>query len=171
MKKINVSIDVDGTLTKEVIGQDILELSALEVERAMLNCTPKDGIDILFDDILSKNDCNTFIITGRQEKYRRATSKWLNTYGIPYDELIMFPNDFYTINGYTSPKYIDLKVDAHIRKNIHFSLDDHERMVSELNRHGIVACRVTNNFRDAFNEIFKVNYQDQTTILVSQNAI
>jgi len=161
MKNINVSIDVDGTLTKEVIGQDILELSTLEVEKEILSCTPKDGVDVLFDDMLSRNDCNTFIITGRQEKYRRATSEWLNMYGIPYDELIMFPNNFYEINGYTSKKYIDLKVDAHIRKNIHFSLDDHEQMISELNKNGIIACRVANNFRDAFNEIFKVNYQDR----------
>lgn len=154
MKNINVSIDVDGTLTKEVIGKDILELSAPEVERAMLNCSPQNGIDILLDDVLSRNDCNTFIITGRQEKYREATSKWLNKHGIHYDELIMFPNDFYALNGYVSPKYIDLKVDAHIRKNIHFSLDDHEQMVNELNKRGIVAYRVTNNFRDAFDKIF-----------------
>lgn len=154
MKNINVSIDVDGTLTKEVIGGNILDLGFLEAEKAMLNCSPQNGIDILFDDMLSKNDCNTFIITGRQEKYREATSKWLSMYGIPYDELIMFPNDFYAIHGYTSPKYIDLKVDAHIRKNIHFSLDDHEQMVNELNSRGIVAYRVTNNFRDAFDKIF-----------------
>ena len=154
MKNVNISIDVDGTLTEEIIGQDILELSELEVEDAMLNCTPKKGIDILSDNALSKRGFNTFIITGRQEKYRGATSEWLNAHGIYYDELIMFPNDFYEINGYMSTKYIDLKIDAHIRKNIHFSLDDREDLVNMLNEHGISACKVTDNFRSAFDTIF-----------------
>ena len=123
MKNINVGIDVDGTLTEEIIGKDILKLGDYNVEKAILNCTPKRGIDILLDNTLSKRYCNTFIITGRQEKYRDATSEWLDIHGIPYGELIMFPNDFYMINGFTSPKYIDLKVDIHKRKNIHLSLD------------------------------------------------
>lgn len=54
MKNINVSLDVDGTLTEEVIGKDILELVTSNVEEAMLNCIPKNG---------------------RQEKYRGATSR------------------------------------------------------------------------------------------------
>lgn len=34
-----------------------------------------------------------------------------------------------------------------------------EQMVSELNKHGIIAYRVTDNFRDTFNEIFKLKDQ------------
>lgn len=155
---INVGIDVDGTLTKEIIGRDILEsLSYHEVEKAMLDCTPQNGIDILFDDTLLGNNCNIYIITGRQEEYRCVTAEWLNVYGVPYDELIMFPNGFYKLNGYSIPKYIDLKIDIHIQKNIHYSLDDNDRVITALNEHGIFACQVTDNFKEAFEKVLKLN--------------
>ncbi len=88
--EINIGIDVDGILTKEVIGRDILELSHSEVEKAMLNRTPQKGIDILLDDTLG-NNCNKCIITGRIERYRNVTTKltteWFDMYGIPYRDL------------------------------------------------------------------------------------
>jgi len=149
---INLGVDVDGTLTKEIIGKDILSLPPKEVEKAMLNCTPKDGIDVLF-----QNDFAVYIITGRQEKYRGATAGWLDMYGIPYKELNMFPDDFYILNGYSVPKYIELKLDIHIRKNVHFSLDDNEQLINTLNEHGIPACKVEDSFKDAFEKVFELN--------------
>jgi len=134
---INLGVDVDGTLTKEIIGKDILSLSPKEVERAMLNRTPKDGIDVLL-----QNSFNIYIIR-RQEKYSRgATAGWFDMYGIPYKELNMFPDDFYILNGYSVPKYIEFKLDIHIRKNVHFSLDDNEQLINTLNEHGIPAMHL-----------------------------
>lgn len=153
---INVGIDVDGTLTKEVVGREILELGSSEVEKAMLGCTPQNGIDILFDGTLLGDDYNIYIITGRQEEYRYVTAEWLNMYGVPYDELIMFPNGFYKLNGYSIPKYIDMKIDIHIQKNIHCSLDDNGRVINALNNHGIYACQVTDNFKDAFEKVLSL---------------
>jgi hypothetical protein len=153
---INVGIDVDGTLTKEVIGRDILELSYPEVEKAMLNCSPQNGIDILFDDTLLGNNCNIYIITGRQENYRCATSEWLNTYGIPYDELVMFPNNFYRVNGYDIPKYVDLKVDLHVQRDISVAVDDNEKVIEGLNNSGISAYKVEEDFRYAFEKVLKL---------------
>ena len=153
---INVAIDVDGTLTKEVVGRDILELSFPEVEKAMISCSPKNGIDILLDSTLLGDNDNIYIITGRQEAYRCVTAEWLNMYGVPYDELIMFPNGFYKLNGYSIPKYIDLKIDIHIQKNIHCSLDDNDRVINALKNHGIYACQVTDNFKDAFEKVLKL---------------
>jgi uncharacterized HAD superfamily protein len=149
---INVGIDVDGTLTKEVVGRDILELSYSEVEKVMLSCTPQNGVDILLDDQLLGNNCIIYIITGRQEKYRCVTAEWLNTYGIPYDELVMFPNNFYRKNGYDIPKYVNLKVDLHIQRDISIAVDDNEKVIEGLNRSGISACQVTDNFKEAFKE-------------------
>lgn len=150
---INVGIDVDGTLTKEVIGRELLELGFSEVEKAMLSCTPQNGIDILFDDTLLGNNCNIYIITGRQEAYRCATAEWLNTYGIPYDELVMFPNNFYNINGYDIPKYVNLKVDLHVERDISIALDDNEKVIEGLNSSGVSACQVTDNFKDALEKV------------------
>lgn len=156
---INVGIDVDGTLTKEVIGRKILELSYPEVEKAMLSCTPQNGIDILFDDTLLGNNCNIYIITGRQEAYRCVTAEWLSTYGIPYDELVMFPNNFYSINGYDIPKYVDLKVDLHIQRDISIAVDDNEKVIEGLNNSGVSACQVVDNFKDAFEKVLTLGYK------------
>ena len=109
----NIGIDVDGTLTREIVGRNILGLGYSEAAKAMLSCSPKNGIDILLDNTLQGN-YNIYIITGRQEAYRCATVEWLNMYGIPYEELVMFPNGFYATNGYSIPKYVDLKLEIHI---------------------------------------------------------
>ena len=149
---INLGIDVDGTLTKEVIGDEILYLSQTEIEKVMLDCTPKDGIDVLF-----QNDFNVhiYIITGRQEKFRNVTIDWLNMYGIPYKEINMSPDSFYILNRFSVPTYVEWKLDMHIRKNIHLSLDDSEQVINVLNEHGIPACKVDDSFRDAFEKVFE----------------
>ena len=100
---INIGIDVDGTLTKGKINQDVMALSQSKVEKIMLDLAPKDGIDILFE-----SNHNKLLITGRPETYRVVTVDWLEMYGIPNNELIMFPNDYYVLNGYSLSKYIEL---------------------------------------------------------------
>lgn len=153
---INIGIDVDGTLTKEVIGKDMLELSYPEVEKAMLNCTPQNGIDILLDDALLGDNYNKYIITGRIERYRYVTIEWFNMYGIPYKDLTMFPNNFYDKNGYSVPKYVEYKLYLHLQKKIHASLDDNIRVVEALNKSGIPCYLVENNFKDAFEKVLKL---------------
>lgn len=153
---INIGIDVDGTLTKEVIGRDILGLSYHEAEKAMLNCTPQNGIDILIDDALLGNNCNKYIITGRIERYRYVTIEWFDMYGIPYKDLTMFPNDFYDKNGYSVPKYAEYKLYLHLQKKIHASLDDNIQVVETLNRSGIPCYLVENDFKDAFEKVLKL---------------
>lgn len=142
----NLGIDVDGTLTKEIIGKEMLSLPSTKVEKAMLNCSPKNGIDILFE-----NDCDVFIITGRQEKFRKVTTDWLCMYGIPYKDISMFPNDYYIINGYSIPKYVQLKLDMHIERDIHLAFDDNIDVVNYFNAFGMNTYIVTDNFKDAFN--------------------
>lgn len=148
---INIAIDVDGTLTKEKISVDIMVSSPSEIEKAMLNCIPKDGIDILFE-----NNDNKYIITGRLERYREVTIDWLDMYGIPYKDMTMFPNNFYDTNGYSIPKYVEYKLYIHLRKSIHFSLDDNIHVVEALNKCGIYCYHVENNFKDAFEKVLKL---------------
>ncbi len=148
---VNIGIDVDGTLTKEIVGRDILERSHSEVEKAMLNCSPKDGIDILLEDKI--DDYNIYVITGREERFYEATSDWLNMYGIPHKELIMFPKYFYAVNGWGTAKYVDLKLEIHIRKDIYLALDDKDEVISAFNKSGISACKVDKNFKEAFEKL------------------
>lgn len=164
---INLGVDVDGTLTKEVLGNEILFLSQTEIEKAMLDCTPKDGIDVLFHTDFS---VRIYIITGRQEKFRNVTIDWLDMYGIPYKEIYMPPDGFYMLNRYSVPTYTEWKLDIHIQKNIHLSLDDSEQVVNALNEHGIPACKVDGNFRDAFEKVFEVNNNVKNGFLLSKKT-
>lgn len=150
---INIGIDVDGTLTNEVIGQEMTSLAPSIIKRAMLDCSPKKGIEILFEKF--ENNYNYYIITGRQEAFRDVTSEWLDMYGIPYKELIMFPNEFY-IDGHSLPKYVKLKIDIHIKKYIWIALDDNEQVIKGFNNSGISACQVTDNFRNAFEKVLEL---------------
>lgn len=68
----------------------------------------------------------------------------------------MFPNDFYTINGYSIPKYVNLKIDIHIQKDIWIALDDNDRVIKGFNDSGISACQVTDNFRYAFERVLEL---------------
>lgn len=147
----NLGVDVDGTLTREVIGKEIMTLDPKEISKILLNCSPKNGIDILLE-----TSHDIYIITGRQEKFRQITTDWLDMYGIPYKDISMFPNDFYTINGYSVPKYVGLKLGIHIEKNIHLAFDDNIEVVNCLNSSGIEAHRVTDDFKDAFDRAFNV---------------
>lgn len=156
---IDIGVDIDGTLTKEKIDNEMFSLSHKEVEKRMINLTPKNGIDILLD-----TTHKIYLVTGRQEQYRYVTTDWLDMYGIPYIDLTMFPNDFYIRNGYDMPKYVGLKLDIHIRKNLSLSLDDNEHVVNMFNKFGIPTCKVEDNFRYAFERVLQLrnDYKDKS---------
>lgn len=160
---ISIGIDVDGTLTEDKIDRDMFDLDPREVEKRMSKLSPKNGIDVLLD-----SDLDIHIITGRQEKFRYVTADWLDMYGISYKDLTLFPDDFYKKNGYDVPVYAGLKLDIHIRKNIHMSLDDNEHVVDILNKFGIVTCKVDNNFRDAFERVLILNKNKSNNMRVEQ---
>jgi len=155
---INIGVDIDGTLTKEKIDNEMFSLSPKEVEKRMINLSPKNGIDILLE-----TDHKIYLVTGRQEQYRRVTIDWLDMYGVPYIDLTMFPNDFYIKNGYNIPKYVGLKLDIHIRKNLSLSLDDNENVVNMFNKFGIQTCKVDDDFRHAFERVLQLrkDYKDK----------
>lgn len=148
---INIGVDIDGTLTKEKIDIEMFSLSPKEIEKRMINLTPKNGIDILLD-----TSHKIYLVTGRQERYRYVTTDWLDMYGVPYIDLTMFPNDFYLRNGYDIPKYVGHKLDIHIRKNLSLSLDDNENVVNMFNKFGIPTCKVDDNFRQAFEKVLQL---------------
>jgi hypothetical protein len=148
---ISIGIDVDGTLTEGKVDVDLFTLSPGELEKKMSSLCPKKGIDVLLD-----SDLDMYIVTGRQERYRDVTEDWLGDYGIPYIDLTLFPNNFYATNGYNIPKYAGLKLDIHVRKNIGMALDDNEHVVDVFNKFGVLACKVDNNFRDAFEKVLEL---------------
>jgi len=147
--EISIGIDVDGTLTNERLGEEIMVLTPDQIKKRYAKCTLKKGAEILFD-----REFNIWVITGRREEYRESTTDWLDMYGIPYKELVMVSNNFYA-GGYSVEKYVGFKVDSHIQRNIRYALDDNIYVIDALNKNGIFAHRVDGDFREAFENVVK----------------
>lgn len=154
--EINIGVDVDGTLTNERLGEEVMTLTPEQIKKRYAKCTLKKGADILFD-----HDANIFAITGRREFYRDITVDWFNEIGVIYRELVMVPNNFYDGAGYTISKYVNFKVREHLQRNIKYAFDDNMYVVDALNQNGINTFKVDGDFGDAFRKMTNLYYYNK----------
>lgn len=149
IKKISkkVAIDIDGTLTNEIAY--CLGYNYEDVSKTILNCTLKSGVKEV-----NNSNLDITLITGRIEMYRKETEQWLRNNGIKYDRLIMIPNNYYK-NGFDMKLFLDFKLQNCVNNRINFALDDNEEVIKILRSHSIKAQLVKENFKEAFNKLFK----------------
>ena len=147
--EINIGVDIDGTLTNERLGEDVMTLTSKQIEKRYMECTLKKGTDVLF-----QKGINLFAITGRREMHKEITKEWFNMVGIHYKELVMVPNDFYPNNLFDMNKYIGFKINSHLQRSIRYGLDDSIYVIDALKKNGIIACKVDGDFRNAFENLF-----------------
>lgn len=80
-----------------------------------------------------------YICTGREQKFREKTEKWLESHGIPFNELLMRPD------GNKDPDAVIKKVmlDSIQRTcNVVAVFDDREKVVNMWRENGILCCQV-----------------------------
>lgn len=152
--EINIGVDVDGTLTEERLGEEIMFLTPRQIEKRYMECTLKKGVEIL----LNKSLKGLFAITGRREMYKEVTIDWFDMYGIPYRELVTVPNNFYPNGIFDLKKYIHFKIDAHKQRGIKYAFDDSIYVVDALNQNEINAFKVDGDFREAFEKMKNLHY-------------
>jgi len=146
---MDIIVDYDGTLTNESFG-DILEKEEISVndhtkiKDFVSKFTPKKGVDIL-----ERLEVEPVIITGRQEALRDVSTVWLHANGVPFKEMIMMPNGSYG-DTFDWNTYVEYKIAAHRQYDVQFSLDDNESLVTILNKVGIRAFLVEDDFAEAF---------------------
>jgi hypothetical protein len=139
--------DFDGTLTVQSIG-DIIDEKNIEwndyarMKDEMVSFTPKKGIGIL-----AEFNLKPLIITGRQESLRDVSELWLFNNKVPYTKLIMVPDGYYG-GKFNFNKYVDFKVEEHLKVNPRFSIDDNKRIVTVLKQYDIPAFLVEDNFEE-----------------------
>lgn len=152
LQNYNFGIDIDKTLSNEsVFAIHNYHSNQEDVEKSILRCTLRQGIKAI-----QNKDFNIILITGRPEKYRSVTIKWLCLNDINFDKLVMVPNDYYP-NDFDEELYYKFKLDSCIKNHIHFALDDCIEVVELLRKYGINAQLVTDNFETAFNKLFQEN--------------
>ncbi len=145
----DIIIDFDGTLANESFG-DIVRKDGIpasdhtRIKDIVSKFTPKKGVDIL-----KELRIEPIIITGRQEALRDVSTVWLHSNGIPFQEMVMMPNNSYG-DTFDWNTYVEYKIAAHRQYDVRFSLDDNKSLVTILNKVGIPTYLVEDDFAETF---------------------
>jgi hypothetical protein len=70
-------------------------------------------------------------LTGRNERYRMMTLRWLDKHGIALDTLLMRPDDNYQSDHELKPEMLDLWLidEGRTHSDVWFILEDREKVV------------------------------------------
>jgi len=102
MVKENIIFDFDGTLQSNVFSElsygEYLTIPFEEKVGRIKNSGYYESAKIIMNEL--KGKYNIYIVTGRSEDLREVSEEWLNKYNFIYDELIMIPEEWKTIDEY-----------------------------------------------------------------------
>ncbi len=146
-KKTTVIFDLDGTL-------------ALVDKRREIAKKPngKINFDIFYDpQYIELDEPNSFVIelakmykrdgyeivivSGRSDRTKEATERWLEKYGILYDQMIMRKRKNFTPDNELKERWLEKYLD---RDDIRVVVDDRQRVVDMWRRNGLDVFQVAN---------------------------
>jgi phosphoglycolate phosphatase-like HAD superfamily hydrolase len=146
-KKTTVIFDLDGTL-------------ALVDKRRGIAKKPngKINFDIFYDpQYIELDEPNSFVIelakmykrdgyeivivSGRSDRTKEATERWLEKYGILYDRMIMRKRKNFTPDNELKERWLEKYLD---RDDIRVVVDDRQRVVDMWRRNGLNVFQVEN---------------------------
>ena len=146
-KKTTVIFDLDGTL-------------ALVDKRREIAKKPNGKIDfdIFYDpQYIELDEPNSFVIelakmykrdgyeivivSGRSDRTKEATDRWLEKYGVLYDRMIMRKRKNFTPDNELKERWLEKYLDP---DNIHVVVDDRQRVVDMWRRNGLDVFQVAN---------------------------
>ena len=146
-KKTTVIFDLDGTL-------------ALVDKRREIAKKPngKINFDIFYDpQYIELDEPNSFVIelakmykrdgygivivSGRSDRTKEATERWLEKYGILYDRMIMRKRKNFTPDNELKERWLEKYLD---RDDIRVVIDDRQRVVDMWRRNGLNVFQVAN---------------------------
>ena len=145
--KTTVIFDLDGTL-------------ALVDKRREIALKPngKINFDIFYDpQYIELDEPNSFVIdlakmykrdgyeivivSGRSDRTKEATDRWLEKYGVLYDRMIMRKRKNFTPDNELKERWLEKYLDP---DNIHVVVDDRQRVVDMWRRNGLDVFQVAN---------------------------
>ena len=86
------------------------------------------------------NDWHVIICTGRPEKYRVITEKWLSDHGVFYKELLMRPDERRCDPDFEIKQ--DMLNEILKARKVHAAIDDRNQVVDMWRRNGITCMQV-----------------------------
>ena len=123
-KKPNGKIDFDIFYDPQYIELD--EPNSFVIELAKMY--KRDGYEIV-------------IVSGRSDRTKEATERWLEKYGILYDRMIMRKRKNFTPDNELKERWLEKYLDP---DNIHVVVDDRQRVVDMWRRNGLDVFQVAN---------------------------
>jgi phosphoglycolate phosphatase-like HAD superfamily hydrolase len=123
-KKPNGKIDFDIFYDPQYIELD--EPNSFVIELAKMY--KRDGYEIV-------------IVSGRSDRTKKATERWLEKYGILYDRMIMRKRKNFTPDNELKERWLEKYLD---RDDIRVVVDDRQRVVDMWRRNGLDVFQVAN---------------------------
>jgi phosphoglycolate phosphatase-like HAD superfamily hydrolase len=123
-KKSNGKIDFDIFYDPQYIELD--EPNSFVIELAKMY--KRDGYEIV-------------IVSGRSDRTKEATDRWLEKYGVLYDRMIMRKRKNFTPDNELKERWLEKYLDP---DNIHVVVDDRQRVVDMWRRNGLDVFQVAN---------------------------
>jgi FMN phosphatase YigB (HAD superfamily) len=141
---ITVVFDLDGTLADCSHRLQYAQSKQWDEFHSRSN---EDDVIIRVADLLVSlaATADIVILTGRPEKYRAATQKWLEESHIALfcDELLMRPDDDWSSDGEMKIKALEKKFGSkeEVLSNVWLVLDDRESVVEALRNYGLTVLQ------------------------------
>jgi phosphoglycolate phosphatase-like HAD superfamily hydrolase len=123
-KKSNGKIDFDIFYDPQYIELD--EPNSFVIDLAKMY--KRDGYEIV-------------IVSGRSDRTKEATERWLEKYGILYDRMIMRKRKNFTPDNELKERWLEKYLD---RDDIRVVVDDRQRVVDMWRRNGLDVFQVAN---------------------------
>lgn len=126
-----IIVDIDGTVATHV------DRSPYDTEKCSTD-VPNDPVVAILRtyDIVD----NVIFVSGREDKYRELTETWLKTWGIRFDALYMRPTGDHRRDDVVKQEIYDQNILG--KYNVHFVLDDRDRVVNMWRRNGLTCLQV-----------------------------
>lgn len=134
IKKEAIIIDLDGTLANCDHRRHLVEGEKRDWDR-FFSLMWKDTANYIVWEFTQNPYATVLIVSGRPNKYRRTTVKWLKDNNITYNRLFMRKNGDYRKDDVVKQEIYDTKIKD--KYDIKFAIDDREDIAEVWNRNGI----------------------------------
>jgi len=128
-----VVVDLDGTLCDSAHREHLARAKQWDEFHCLLGeDKPNKAVAKLLLTLMNMPEGPVVVgLTGRNERYRLMTLRWLDKHGLALDDLLMRPDDNYQSDHELKPQMLDdwLTAQELTRSDVWFILEDREKVV------------------------------------------
>ena len=146
-KKTTVIFDLDGTLALVDKRREIAKKPNGKInfdifyDPQYIELDEPNSFVIDLAKMYKRNGYEIVIVSGRSDRTKEATERWLEKYGILYDRMIMRKRKNFTPDNELKERWLEKYFDL---DNIHVVVDDRQRVVDMWRRNGLDVFQVAN---------------------------